>query len=173
MRLIPDRLRKHGNFAEVVGIGLLLLALLSLGSVLSYDSTDPVYFFKAEVGNPRSSNWVGRVGSTVAEALLQTLGTVAFLFPLGVGVLGWRRLKQKPEEGFGATLVGYAVLALSLCTLLDLLFGNIHFRDQIFPAGGMIGHLAGGGLVSPDRHVEPDELLEYWEANGIEMVRVE
>ncbi len=132
---------------EVVGIALLLLALLSLGSILSYDSTDPVYFFKAEVGNPGSSNWVGRVGATMAEALLQMLGTVAFLFPLGIAALGWRRLKGKTEEGSGATLVGYALLALALCTLLDLLFGNIRFRDQIFPSGGIIGHLTGAGLV--------------------------
>ena len=47
MRLIPDSLRKHGNFSEVVGIALLLLALLSCGSILSYDSADPVYLFKA------------------------------------------------------------------------------------------------------------------------------
>ncbi len=148
MRLIPERLRKHGNFSEVVGIALLLVALLSCGAILSYDSTDPVYLFKAEVGSPGSSNWVGRVGATMAEALLQTLGTVAFLFPIGIAVLGWRRVKQKAEEDSGgATLLGYAGLAVVLCTLLDLLFGSIHFRDQIFPAGGIVGHLTGGGLV--------------------------
>ncbi len=54
-------------------------------------------------------------------------------------------------------------------------------RGQITPISTAVvaarrihsGDLAGGGLVSPDRHVEPGELLEYWEANGIELVRIE
>jgi len=155
MRLLPERLKNHANFPEVVGIALLLLALLALGSILSYDSVDPAYFFEAQRGESATSNWFGRVGATMAEALLQTLGTVAFLFPLGLGVLGWRRLRPETEQSSRATLVGYLALAVSLCTLLDLLFGEIHFRAQTFPAGGIIGHFAGGGLA---------HLLNFWGA---------
>ena len=76
MRLLPERLKNHANFPEVVGIALLLLALLALGSILSYDSADPAYFFEAKRGESATSTWFGRVGATMAEALLPALGTL-------------------------------------------------------------------------------------------------
>ena len=148
MKLIPDSLRKHGNATEVAGLVLLVLAALSAGALVSYDSADPLFFFKAQLGEPGNSNWVGRVGATMAEALLQTLGTVAFVFPLGLAVLGWRRLKPSSTESTYPGLTGYLALALTLCTLLDLMFGSIAFRGQVVPAGGLMGNIFAGILVA-------------------------
>jgi S-DNA-T family DNA segregation ATPase FtsK/SpoIIIE len=149
MGLIPERLRKHRGLGEVGGLLLLLLALLSFAALVSYDSQDPSYGFHARPYAGATANWIGRVGATMAEALLQLFGTAAFLFPLGSVALGWRQLKREPPTfGGWPTAITAVALALALCSLLDLSFGHILYRGQLLPAGGYLGDVAGGWLVA-------------------------
>jgi S-DNA-T family DNA segregation ATPase FtsK/SpoIIIE len=147
MALIPERLKRHHGIREVTGLLLLLLALLSLGALLSYDPQDPSFGFHARPGSGSTSNWFGRVGATLAEALLQLFGTAAFLFPCAMAALGGRRLGREARSRAGSTLIAASVLAASLCSLLDSLFGHILYRGQMLPAGGYVGHRVGSWLV--------------------------
>jgi S-DNA-T family DNA segregation ATPase FtsK/SpoIIIE len=148
MRLIPERLKRHRGAREVGAILLVLLALLSAGALLSYDPQDPSYGFHARPGSGPASNWFGRAGATLAEALLQLFGTGAFLFPFGAVALGGLGLRDGSDRAPRFPLVTGFVAALSLCALLDLAFGHILYRGQVLPAGGYVGHRLGGWLAS-------------------------
>jgi S-DNA-T family DNA segregation ATPase FtsK/SpoIIIE len=147
MALIPEKMKRHRGLREVTGLLLLLLALLSLGALLSYDPQDPSYGFHARPGSGSTSNWFGRVGATMAEALLQLFGTAAFLFPFAIAALGWRRLNREARPRAWSPWLAGAVLAASLCSLLHTLFGYILYRGQLLPAGGYVGSRVGDWLV--------------------------
>jgi hypothetical protein len=147
MAPIRERGKHHHGIREVTGLLLLLLALLSLGALLSYDPLDPSFGFHARPGSGSISNWFGRFGATLAEALLQLFGTAAFLFPFAAATLGWRRMRRDPPSRPWTILAAASILAAALCSLLDSLFGHILFRGQVLPAGGYVGLRVGSWLV--------------------------
>jgi len=147
MGLIPEGLKRRRGTAEVAGLLLLLLAVIALGALLSYDPQDASYGFHARPGSGSTSNWFGRVGATAAEALLQLFGTAAFLIPVGLAGLGWRRLHSLATARSWWSAAATLLLAVSLCSMLELLFGHILYRGQLLPAGGYVGHRAGGWLA--------------------------
>ena len=147
MGSLRERIERHPGLNEVLGLSLLLLAVLSLAALVSYDPADPSYGFHARPDSGETANWIGRVGATLAEGLLQLFGTVAFLSPLGLGFLGWTQLRRQVVAGWQTAAAGL-VLAFSLCSLLDLAVGQILYRGQLLPAGGYLGDLAGAWLVA-------------------------
>ncbi len=131
-------LRKSRWFGELVGILLLFLAVITILSLLSYDARDPTWFYRLPASRP-VSNWVGRVGAILAEAMLQTLGLASFLIPLFLAVVGWNRLRGKGAAASYGKLVSQSVLLVSLCSLLELLYGHDVYGGEVFSAGGWAG----------------------------------
>ncbi len=132
--------KKSRRIQELIGIVLLFAALVTIMSLLSYDQGDATWFSHQPDDLPRS-NWVGWAGGTVAEALLQLLGTSAWLIPVFLALAGWSRLRH-PNEPFAlGTAVGLAGLTLALAALTDLLFRGIAWGGDKFPAGGNLGNL--------------------------------
>ena len=114
MPSLRERIERHPGLGEAIGLALLLLAVLSTASLLSYDAADPSYGFHSRPGSGETANWMGRVGATLAEALLQLFGTAAFLFPVGAGYIGWRRLRREELRSGWQSSLAAAALALSL-----------------------------------------------------------
>ncbi len=132
------RLTGHPRFGELIGVLVLGLALFCMLSLLSYDSADQNWFQLSPQGVP-TQNWLGQVGATLAEALLQGFGAQAFFLPWLIALAGWRRLRSG-ENGFSyPELVGHLALTLALCSLLSLFFGRIGYGGHDFAAGGYIG----------------------------------
>jgi len=132
------RLRKKGWFDEVAGLLLLLFTAITIGALLSYRGTDATWFQSQPVVH-RAANWTGRVGATLAELLLQLLGTAAFLVPVVLAVTGWNRFRGTSVASSYARLLGFSALVATLATLLDLIYGSIRYGGELFPAGGYIG----------------------------------
>jgi len=142
-----SKLRKQGWFDEVAGLLLLLFTAITIGALLSYRGSDATWFqSQAEVH--RAANWTGRVGATIAELLLQLLGTAAFLLPVVLAVTGWNRFRGKSVASSYGRLLGLLALLASLATLLDLLYGSIRYGGEVFPAGGYVGTKISGMLTS-------------------------
>ena len=140
--------KKSLRIQELVGILLLFAALISIMSLLSYDPGDPTWFSRQTDAGPRS-NWIGWAGATLSEALLQLLGTSAWLIPVFLAVAGWSRLRYPTEPFAAGTAFGLAGLTLSLAALTDLLFRGIAWGGEEFEyAGGYLGNLLAGLLVS-------------------------
>jgi len=142
-----SKLRKQGWFDEVAGLLLLLFTAITIGALLSYRGTDATWF-QSQAEFHRAANWTGRVGATIAELLLQLLGTSAFLLPVVLAVTGWNRFRGKSVASSYGRLLGLLALLASLATVLDLLYGSIRYGGEVFPAGGYVGNKLAGLLMA-------------------------
>ena len=138
-------LRKKRWFDEVAGLLLLLFTAITALALASYQGTDATWFH-AQPGIVRASNWIGRVGATLAELLLQLLGTASFLVPVVLAFTGWNRFRGKSVASSYGRLVGLLALVASLATVTDLLYGGIRYGGEVFRAGGYIGAKLAAGL---------------------------
>jgi len=144
MKLSLNRLRQSPHTREAVGLILCVLGLFCLGALLSYDAADSSWFSRSTAAGS-GHNWFGWFGATLAETVLQLFGTAGFLAPFGLGVIGWRLLRPSSAPISVARRIGYTIMALSLCALLELLYGNIAFGgERLFPAGGVLGRQLAG-----------------------------
>lgn len=139
--------KKSRRIQELIGILLLFAALISIMSLISYDQGDATWFSR-QADDLARTNWVCWAGATLSEALLQLLGTSAWLVPVFLGIAGWARLRY-PNEPFAlGTSLGLIGLTLALASLTDLLFRGIIWGGEEFGAGGYLGHLIARMLVS-------------------------
>jgi len=145
MKAIVERIRSQRSGTEVVGLMLIVTAVVALLSLASYSADDPSWFTHRPPGTP-VHNLLGRVGTLIAETLLQLLGTAAFVGPLALAVLGVRLLRTSSERMGFARWSGYVALAVFLCALLDLLYGTIGYGGDSFRAGGYVGYRISGAL---------------------------
>jgi DNA segregation ATPase FtsK/SpoIIIE, S-DNA-T family len=130
---------------ELIGFVCMAAAVLLGLCLLSYNPHDPAFNVSAaSMGDVR--NWIGPVGSYTADLAFQAFGFAAFLLPVTLGMLGYRWFRSQPIDSQWATLVGYALLLLSLPSLLSLI--RIPDVRGAIPAGGLIGSAVSHGLQS-------------------------
>jgi S-DNA-T family DNA segregation ATPase FtsK/SpoIIIE len=119
---------------EGIGSALVLVSLLFILALLTYNPADPSFNTAADV---TPANFLGRDGAFVADALIQSLGLAAFLVP--AILLGWafRLLLQRPLYRMTRRLLlvpPLLVLGAFACSVL-------HYAPLPMPAGagGAIG----------------------------------
>ena len=143
MRFLTPTENKRLN--ELVGFVCITVAVLLGLSLLSYNPHDPaINVSSASAGENPVRNWIGPVGSYMADLSFQIFGFAAFLLPVALGILGYRWLRSRAVDSQWATIVGYGLLLLSLPSLLAM----IHFPDVrgAIPAGGLLGGAVSHGL---------------------------
>jgi len=109
---------KVGLTVTVASITLAVLIALALLSYSPHDSSFNVAS-QAPESHP-ARNWIGPAGAYGADVLFQVFGYAAFLLPMGICVLGLRWFRSHPLDSAIATLVGYAMMVLSVPSLLAL-----------------------------------------------------
>ncbi len=147
MDVTLSKLRQKGWFDEVAGLLLLLLTAITIVALASYRATDATWF-QSQPAFAHAANWTGRVGATLAELLLQLLGTAAFFVPAVLAVTGWNRFRGRSVASSYGRLLGLLALVASLATLLDLLYGSIRYGGEVFPAGGYVGTRIAGLMTA-------------------------
>jgi S-DNA-T family DNA segregation ATPase FtsK/SpoIIIE len=147
MDIVPKTLLTSERMNQIAGLLLLVLGLVSLLSILSYTSLDATWFHR-QPAELSTQNWMGRVGATMAEAIVQLFGAASFLLPFAMGIFGWSRLRPGRKEISWARVAGYGTLALSLCALLHLLYDPIVYGGDSFKPGGYLGSEVAGVLVA-------------------------
>src|SRR5215467_13641391 len=123
----------------------MVAALLTAGALITYSPQDASFNVSASHQvTPR--NLFGPFGAYISDVFFQLLGFSAFLLPMAMLWLGIKWFRSRSVESQKATLIGYALMLLSLPALLALVpFPDI--RGAI-PAGGMTGNLLAGLLQS-------------------------
>lgn len=138
--------KKQGSRAnETVGIILLLLGLVLLLSLLSYNPTDPPAFDSAaEV--PR--NWMGRLGALLAYGMVGKLGRIPPILTIVVILLwGWRLLRNSVDR----SLVTTSLKIFGIQALLSIVLAFPHFliNETIsYDLAGEWGGMVAGFLVT-------------------------
>lgn len=137
--------------SEIIGILAIVLAIYLLISLVSYHSQDPSW---AAVSSSEQQvhNYGGRVGASLAEAMLQLLGFASFLLPFMIMYVAIQPLKLEQERRFFIKTAGILFLLLLLCTLLHLLINTVSWRDADIGAGGLIGVMTSSQLVRYFNH---------------------
>jgi len=125
------------------------LALILLWALASYDPADPGF---ASTGAGRGiHNAAGPAGAWIASFLYVLFGHPAYLFPVLLAATGWFALKTRaeptPPSGrvIGLRIGGFLVMLATSCGLATLHFSGAGLPES---AGGILGQLAGLGLVS-------------------------
>ncbi len=143
--------KKRVSSAEILGILSIFLAAFLLISLLSYHSQDPSWATVPTSGQ-QVQNYAGRVGASVAEALLQLAGFSAFVFPFALLFLGIQMFRTPGERRLFFKSMGILFLLLILCSLLFLLFRDPEWRGTEIAAGGLLGTLVSSLLVKYFNH---------------------
>jgi S-DNA-T family DNA segregation ATPase FtsK/SpoIIIE len=130
---------------ELIGFLCITLAILVALALLSYSPKDAAFNVSAPTADGSAArNWIGPAGAYSADLLFQIFGFAAFLVPAAFLVLGWRWFRSRAIHSQAATLVGYALLLLSLPSLLSL-WRFPEVRGAV-PPGGFLGALISSGL---------------------------
>lgn len=136
--------RGPGPAAEIAGIVLVALALFSLISLISYNASDPSWFSASEAA---TRNVGGKVGASLADALLQALGLAAFLVPFMLGALGVRAILSHGDKRLFVRAGFFAWLIVLLAPFLSLVFGRLGWRGVDISSGGLLGASLSSFLV--------------------------
>jgi S-DNA-T family DNA segregation ATPase FtsK/SpoIIIE len=123
---------------ELIGFVCIAVAVLLALSLISYSPRDPALNVStASMAENPVRNWIGPAGSYTSDLSFQMFGFAAFLLPVAIGLLGYRWFRSRAVDSQWATLAGYALLLLSLPSLLAM----THFPDVrgAIPAGGVLG----------------------------------
>lgn len=137
------RTAKRVRSPELLGIFFIFLAALFFLCLISYHANDPSWA-SVSSGSEPVRNYLGRVGASLAEALMQLFGFAAFFLPLGLTYAGIRQIRTRGGSRLGLYFLSIAVLLLLSCPLLDILFREVTWREAEFQAGGLLG-----GLIAP------------------------
>lgn len=136
---------------EILGIFMLLLAVLIFLSLVSYHGHDPSWA-SVSSAKPRIHNYAGRVGASLAEALLQLFGFAAFILPFGLLFLGVQTFRTPGDRRLLFNTGGIVFTALLVSALLFLFFGRLTWREAEIPAGGLAGNLIASFLIQYFNH---------------------
>jgi S-DNA-T family DNA segregation ATPase FtsK/SpoIIIE len=126
------------RISEFLGVALFALALIWLIALVTYEPTDPVWFFTTDALHP-PANFVGRVGAFLAELSFQLLGYAAYLLPAAMAWAGWYYFWCQPFDAVYTKGVGIMLLLACSSAFLSLVFGSADVSGKTFQAGGSIG----------------------------------
>jgi S-DNA-T family DNA segregation ATPase FtsK/SpoIIIE len=144
LALTPTRNRRLN---EVTGMVLLVAASLLFLALASYRPTDPSFNTVGGFAAGRAvHNWIGLIGASVSDLLLQVEGVAAFLCPLLLGGLGWTWLRSRPAGSPTAKAAGVLLSLVFAPAAFGLIPGNLRWMHAL-PLEGLTGRLAVDTLV--------------------------
>jgi S-DNA-T family DNA segregation ATPase FtsK/SpoIIIE len=129
---------------EIVAVVLFALSALLALCLVSYNPNDSSWNAS---GGAATRNLIGAVGSNVAATLFQVFGLAAYLFPVLLVLVAWRRFRVRRIHAPVWRIVGLALLVI--CTSASLaLFSLRPIFDGSFRPGGLLGSLVASLLAS-------------------------
>jgi S-DNA-T family DNA segregation ATPase FtsK/SpoIIIE len=126
------------RISEFMGVALFGLALIWLVALVTYEPTDPVWFFTTDATHP-PANFVGRVGAFLAELSFQIAGYASYLIPAVIGVMAWHYFWCEKFDAAYTKLFGVTLLFVCFSAFLSIAFGSTEVAGKSFHAGGSLG----------------------------------
>ena len=131
---------------ELIGLLLLVAGTLLAFSLGSFHPRDPSLLFESGAGSVPTRNLVGTAGAHVAAVGFGVLGLAALLVPALLLLAGLRRFQRRGKPRLLGRGLGALLLVTSLPPLGWLTLGEVEWRGEALPAGGVFGTLLGDAL---------------------------
>ena len=154
---------RNTRLNEIAAIALFALGALLLLCLVFFNPNDNSL---NSTGATATRNLVGPAGAYVADALLQTFGLAAFLLPLLLFAIAWRRFRTRRLHAPLQRVVGLVTLLLASSSLLALFSFPLLFDHRV-RAGGMMGTLIADTLGGALHTVGAAILLTAVAATGV------
>ena len=135
MQLLEFARSRRGG--ELIGIVVLAIGVSLAFALLTYHPGDSSAFFTST--NSVIENAIGYYGATIAWIFVGFFGFASLLFPAGLLVIGWNRFWGKELEFFHTKLIGFAIIAIALPPMFDLVVGKVWLRGSLILSGGYLG----------------------------------
>ncbi len=129
---------------EISGIVLLGLSVFLFVSLISYHPLDPSFHFLAE--GP-AKNLCGKVGSYIADMLIQLFGMVSYMLPVTMFLFAVFYFRKKDFSHVVLLSAGLILLFLSFLIILQLMAGKLQIRGVVIPFSGSTGLFLEKNLV--------------------------
>jgi S-DNA-T family DNA segregation ATPase FtsK/SpoIIIE len=129
---------------EFIGVLVLVVALLFVVCLLSYDPSDAS--FNTLTAKNSAANLAGKIGAHISDFLFQGFGYASWIFVLPLLIFGWRLIRGQEIRAPYWRATGLVLLATSICTAFQLATWMPH--SQAFHAGGATGLLLHNFLVA-------------------------
>ncbi len=111
--------KDQSRYNEVIGIVLSALAVLLLLCLVTASETDPNLNTATTWGE--TQNWIGVVGAIVADVFFQIFGSMAYILPFLLGLIGIRFLFSKTLYTPPARIIGIFLFVITGASLFSLL----------------------------------------------------
>ena len=119
---------------EIIAVVLLALAVLAFLCLVTYSPND---WSLNTSSTQKTHNWVGVVGSVIADLLFQTIGITAYFLPALLILIAWRFFRFKDLPISISRVLGYSLFVVSVSSLAAL-FGFY---------GGILGAFCSSNLA--------------------------
>ncbi len=129
---------------EAVGILLIAIGVFILLSLVSYDPTDPSFFFYTSKKVSEISNWMGIVGSYLSGFLFEGFGFAAFFIPFVMIIFAISFIFHWEWKYYFIKILGWIGILLSTSSLMSLWFKPL-YRETLM--GGFFGEIISRGLI--------------------------
>jgi len=123
---------------EFVGVALFAAALIWIIALVTYEPSDPVWFFSAGA-HADPANFAGRVGAFLAELSFQLFGYASYAIPAVLVLVGWHSFWCRDLDAPYTKAVGAGLFFFCTSALVSLVFGTIDVSGKAFRAGGYVG----------------------------------
>ena len=137
---------EHRRLNEFIGLLLATVAILIGLSLISFNPDDPSFNISR---NPqfdsKPANFIGILGSYVADGFFQVFGYSSFLLPIFLGVYAFYWLASWPVKSMVIRFTGMLLLILTLSAALSIPPSLPKIGGQV-PAGGLLGRFLAESL---------------------------
>ncbi len=130
---------------HITGLFLTFAAIFFLLALISYSPTDPGFTLSKHTDT--FHNWMGFVGSYIADGLYIILGVWAFALPIFLVDYAWRYCIRKHPINW-LHFASTAIIMFAVLGLLHIFLGELKLFSTTIKAGGAIGKIIGDSLVA-------------------------
>jgi DNA segregation ATPase FtsK/SpoIIIE, S-DNA-T family len=132
---------------ELTGFLLCVFALLLFLALVSYSPLDPSFNSASVLTETHAArNWIGVVGASVSDLVLQLFGIGAFLLPVFPALLGAKWFRSRPIRSPLAKGIGGIWLLTFVPAFLALLPGHLRWL-RVIPVEGLLGRVVGDVMI--------------------------
>ncbi len=138
---------EKGN--EILGFVLGAFVVLLFGSLLSHHPSDASWLHQTlDSESGRVRNFVGPFGAQLSALCFALLGLASFFLPVLLAFEAWARFTHRERSDVSGRGFGVGTTLVFSPALLHLLLGSVTWRGVPVDAGGSLGSVLSGLLVS-------------------------